>query len=268
MRTRDGVEIEVQEWGRPTGPELLFVHGGFSSHLTWTPQIRGELAREFRLVTYDLRGHGSSGKPLAPEYYSGPERWADELHGVIAEKELTRPVLVGWSYGARVICDYLMAHGDGAITGVNLVGANPVAALNAPHPDAVAALAGLAAVDLRERVESISALVRSFFATVPPPREVEEMVACAAMVPQPVCGPMLSRPPAYEDTLRILDVPVLISHGTEDRLASTAVARHAAATAPHARLSVYDGAGHGVHREQPLRFDRELAEFARSAIIR
>jgi non-heme chloroperoxidase len=36
---------------------------------------------------------------------------------------LRRPVLVGWSYGGRIICDYLRKHGQGQLAGISFVGA-------------------------------------------------------------------------------------------------------------------------------------------------
>ena len=75
------------------------------------------------MVTYDLRGHGDSDKPLDAAFYRESSRWAQELDSVIAGAHLQRPALVGWSYGGRVICDYLLSYGDDSIAGINFVGA-------------------------------------------------------------------------------------------------------------------------------------------------
>jgi pimeloyl-ACP methyl ester carboxylesterase len=101
VTTPDGVRISAQEWGNPQGPEILLIHGFSQSHLSWLRQVRSDLAREFRMVTYDARGHGYSDKPAAPEYYKEARRWADEVQAVIDQVGLRKPVLVGWSYGGR-----------------------------------------------------------------------------------------------------------------------------------------------------------------------
>ena len=38
-----------------TEPEIVFIHGFSQSHLSWIKQVTGELAKDFHMVTYDLR---------------------------------------------------------------------------------------------------------------------------------------------------------------------------------------------------------------------
>ena len=70
------------------------------------------------MVTYDLRGHGNSDKPLEPERYKDSKAWADELQAVMDATGIKRPVLAGWSYGGRIMADYLRIKviGRGPIT--------------------------------------------------------------------------------------------------------------------------------------------------------
>lgn len=83
VKTPDGLSISVQEWGNPNGPEILFIHGFAQSYLSWAKQTRSDLAKTFRMITYDNRGHGGSDKPLEPFYYKEGKRWADEVQTVI-----------------------------------------------------------------------------------------------------------------------------------------------------------------------------------------
>src|SRR5260370_19559869 len=123
VRTPDGVTIAAQEWGNQSGPEILFIHGFSQASLSWQRQVESNLAKEFRMVTYDLRGHGNSDKPLEPEKYKESKAWADEVQAVIDAAKLKRPVLVGWSYGGRVIGDYLAINGAAGLAGLNYVDA-------------------------------------------------------------------------------------------------------------------------------------------------
>ena len=112
VQTPDGLSIAVQEWGNSNGPEILLIHGFSQSHLSWSRQLGGELAKSFRLITYDMRGHGGSDKPLDAVFYRDHKRWAAELKAVMDATAVKKPVLVGWSYGGRIIAEYLMEYGD------------------------------------------------------------------------------------------------------------------------------------------------------------
>ena len=117
-----GVTLHAREWGNAAGPPILFIHGWSQSDLCWSAQVGGPLAERFRMVTFDLRGHGASERPLDAGAYTAAQPWADDLAAVIDTTGLERPVLVGWSYGGFVIADYLRAHGEAAIGGIELVG--------------------------------------------------------------------------------------------------------------------------------------------------
>ena len=123
VRGGGGLRLHVREWGNPQGPPIVFVHGWSQSQLCWSRQIAGPLAEDFRLVTFDLRGHGMSEQPLDAGAYVDARLWADDLNAVIEQLELDRPTLVAWSYGGFVVTDYLAAYGETAIAGVDLVGA-------------------------------------------------------------------------------------------------------------------------------------------------
>src|SRR5580658_9305554 len=83
VKTPDGLTIRAQVWGSPTGPEILFIHGFSQSYLSWIKQTNSDLTKTFRIVTYDLRGHGGSDKPLDAKYYQNDKAWADEVEAVI-----------------------------------------------------------------------------------------------------------------------------------------------------------------------------------------
>src|SRR6202051_3635965 len=124
VTTPDGLTISAQEYGNPNGPGIVFIHGFSQSHLSWMRQIDSDLAKEFHIVTYDLRGHGNSDKPLDAARYRDGKAWADEVQAVIDAAGLKRPVLAGWSYAGRVISDYVTNRGAGGISGLNFVDAS------------------------------------------------------------------------------------------------------------------------------------------------
>src|SRR5439155_21611047 len=58
------------------GPPLVLAHGFACGLRMWDPQVK-VLARSWRVVTYDARGHGISGAPADPAAYSPPISLAD-----------------------------------------------------------------------------------------------------------------------------------------------------------------------------------------------
>jgi non-heme chloroperoxidase len=90
VTTPDGLTISAQEYGNPNGPGIVFIHGFSQSHLSWMRQTDSDLAKDFQIVTYDLRGHGNSDKPLDAARYRDSKAWGDEV--VIDAAGLKRPV--------------------------------------------------------------------------------------------------------------------------------------------------------------------------------
>ena len=260
IQTPDSVMISAQEWGNPNGPEILFIHGFSQSHLSWLRQVRSELAKSFRMITYDIRGHGGSDKPLTPEYYQDPKRWGDEVNAVMKGAKLKHPVLVGWSYGGRIIAEYLMHYGDGNIAGINFVAAFTAVASEFLGP-ATPAVRKMASEDLAENIENTLSFLRSSTVRTLPPDEFEMMLAYNMVVPSKVRLHMLARPAPYEESLKKIKVPVLVTHGVEDQVALIPMARYTATVVPNAQSSLYEGVGHMSFWEDTLRFNRELGEF-------
>jgi pimeloyl-ACP methyl ester carboxylesterase len=91
----------IHEGPRATAPGLLLHHGLASSQRIWDLMLP-TLARRFRVVTYDARGHGLSAKP-ASAY--GFEHVRADAVAVMRAARLRRPVIVGHSWGAMVALD-------------------------------------------------------------------------------------------------------------------------------------------------------------------
>jgi pimeloyl-ACP methyl ester carboxylesterase len=266
VRTPDGLTINAQTWGNPKGRPIVFIHGFMQSHLSWLHQTRSALAQEFRLVTYDVRGHGASDKPFEAAVYQESHRFADELQVVMEAAGVKRPVLVGWSYGTRIIGDYLVRFGGDGLAGLNLVGS---AVSDRPEhfgPGRAAMHEATTSDDYATAIGGTRRFLRACFERQPPQDDFETMLAFNAQVPVPIRR-WLRRPgaAAYEEAFRKLERPVLITHGVLDKLPSIELAKWLATLMPAAKTSFYDGIGHAPFLEAPDRFNVELAAFVRSA---
>jgi len=75
VRSTDGTRLAVEARGNPRAPEILFIHGLRQSRLSWDKQFAGPALADFRMVRFDLRGHGDSDKPDALDAYSNADLW-------------------------------------------------------------------------------------------------------------------------------------------------------------------------------------------------
>jgi non-heme chloroperoxidase len=267
VRGGGGLRLHVREWGRPDGPPILFIHGWSQNHLCWAKQYESSLADEFRLVAYDLRGHGMSEAPLEPEHYTAGELWADDVAAIVDELRLDRPVLVGWSYGAFVISDYVRVHGQERITAINFVegvtrlGESAFGTLIGPG--FLDHFVDATADDLPTNIRAMRSFVQTCLVKPVSEDDLETAMCWNVVVPARIRAALAAREIDDDDVLRTLEVPVLLTHGRMDSVVLPAMAEHVLATCPAAEVSWYDGVGHVPHLEEPERFNRELAELAR-----
>jgi len=267
VRGGGGLRLHVREWGKTDGPPILFIHGLSQNHLCWAKQYQSTLAEEFRLVAYDLRGHGMSQAPLEPGHYSDAKLWADDVAAIIDQLGLDRPVLVGWSYGGFVICDYLRAHGQDRIAAIDFVAGGvklgQAAFGTLIGPGFLDHFADATADDLPSNILGMRGLVKAWPAKPFPPEEVETLLCSAMTVPAQIRANLAAREIDGDDVLRALEVPLLVTQGRADTVVLPAMAEHVLATCPTAEVSWYEGVGHTPHLEQPERFNRELAALTR-----
>jgi pimeloyl-ACP methyl ester carboxylesterase len=103
-----GVRLAVRVHDAPStsAPDLLFQHGLASSQRIWDLMLP-RMARRFRVVTYDARGHGLSAKPSSGYGFNSI---VADARAVIRTVGLRRPIVVGHSWGAMVALELAARH--------------------------------------------------------------------------------------------------------------------------------------------------------------
>jgi pimeloyl-ACP methyl ester carboxylesterase len=264
-----GLKLHAREWGRTDGPAILFIHGWSQNHLCWRRQYESELAEKFRLVAFDLRGHGMSDAPEAQEHYTESQLWADDIAAIIGQLGLEQPVLVGWSYAGFVICDYVRAYGQKSIAGINFAGAavtlGPSAFGVLIGPGFTDHVPGATIDDFPSSIAAIRAFVQGCTAR-PLPRDEYEMALCwNIIVPPKIRAALVARVIDSDDVLSTLDRPVLVTQGQSDTVILPAMADRILQTCRTSTASWYSETGHAPFLEQAARFNSELAGFVRKA---
>ncbi|MDV2474549.1 alpha/beta fold hydrolase [Rhodococcus zopfii] len=262
----DGTPIVYRAFGDPSSRPLVLLHGWAQSSGCWGDPLLEDLAGRYRVIAVDLRGHGYSGAPA--DGYDDRAVWASDVRAVLAAENCTGAVLLGWSYGGLVICDYLAVHGTADIAGVVLVGAitsigrgekggKVGAAMRAAVPGAMSEDPQIALAALDAFGASLVGAGRSA-ATGP---IAQALLGNSLRTPPRVRSALFARAVGNDDLLRGLDLPVLVLHGTADSVVDLSAAEHAASLLPRATTSYWDGAEHGLFVEDPRRFAEDVVRF-------
>jgi 3-oxoadipate enol-lactonase len=96
-----GAELSYEEAGE--GRPVVLLHEGIADRRMWNREFT-LLARDHRVVRYDLRGYGGS-TPATSEF--SPVR---DLVALLTHLRLTRPLIVGPSIGGKIALDLTLAH--------------------------------------------------------------------------------------------------------------------------------------------------------------
>src|SRR3954471_13241266 len=107
VTTSDGVEIFFKDWG--SGQPIVFSHGWPLSADDWDAQLLFFLAKGYRVIAHDRRGHGRS-----TQVGSGHDmdHYAAHLTAVVEHLDLRDAVHVGHSTGGGEVVRYLARHGE------------------------------------------------------------------------------------------------------------------------------------------------------------
>jgi pimeloyl-ACP methyl ester carboxylesterase len=117
--TNGGVRLPITCTG--SGPTIIFVNGMGATQAAWGNIVR-KLKRRYRVVTFDLRGHGRA-SPVDDHSF---EALLSDVNCVMATIDAQRPIVVGWSLGADLAVAYASDH-PGKLGGLFLLdGAVPL----------------------------------------------------------------------------------------------------------------------------------------------
>ncbi|MGY2067696.1 alpha/beta fold hydrolase [Blastococcus sp. SYSU DS0619] len=302
VRTDDGVQLTVEEIGPRNAPlTVVFVHGYTLSMASWAFQRRtlaAELATgnghrpRARLVFYDQRGHGSSGR--GPAEHSTIEQLAADLAAVLDARVPRGPVvLVGHSMGGMTVMGLAATRPElfgTRVQGAALVSTSSggLAELSFGLPEMVtrlrAAVLPVAAWTMRRRpafaertrrvaAELVSAATKalSFGSADVDPALVRYVDAMIAGTPVDVIAEFYPALAGLDETGRLEPlrrVPTLVLTGDRDRMIpkehSDLIVERLAQTGENAvDYVVVPGAGHMVPLEEPDEVSRALTALLR-----
>jgi uncharacterized protein (TIGR02246 family) len=251
----DGVPIKYEASGQGS-PAVVLVHCWTCNRRLWD-HVVPTLARDHRVVTLDLAGHGESGRARKAWTI---EAFGEDVRAVVEALRLDRVVLVGHSMGGPVVLEAARR-----LPG-RVVGLVPVDILqnveDKTPPDQVAAFLAPFRADYKAAAEGF--IRKYLFVPSSPPALIDRVVAAATGTPAAIAVACLEAADRYDavPAFEALAVPIRAINADlfpTDRLANR---RHA----PQFDVVVMKGVGHYPMLEDPDRFDLLLARVVRDIV--
>lgn len=257
MKARvNGIAVNYELAGE--GDYLVLIHGACDSLRMWYGQIPA-LARKYRVLAYDVRGHGETECPDVPVDVS---LLAADLCELLRALDVGRAFVLGYSMGGRI--GLQLALDEPAMVRA-LILSNSGVGLGTPTPGAVerrqGLLAGLESGDLDAVAEQMTALSLSPGAKEREPALFERYKAIK-LADNPKCVARVwgSMARAQPPDLSRLKCPVLIIAGEHDAFAPLESMRAAHDAITGSRFDVLP-TGHAAALEAPDEFNRIVLNF-------
>src|SRR5580704_9876950 len=247
------------------GPPVVLVHGLACGKRMWFHQIRA-LRGRFRVIVYDLRGHGETDAPQVATEYSAAHL-ARDLVGVLDALDIPKAAIVGFSLGGGPALA-LAASKPERVS--HLVLADVGAGADDPVKIESMARRWGALIAQGKIDELVCEMLRSELFKVYARLNTRRRDHMAALIrATPIDGlrftlseVLAKRKSLFRLTepLKSVHVPTLVLVGEYDYVCSKA-ARLLAQTIPNASLKIIKGSGHMSPLEQPAAFSAALREF-------
>ena len=244
----NGVQIHFEEQG--SGDAVVLVHGFASgAEHNWAGDWIPTLARHYRVVALDCRGHGQSGKPHDPAAYAG-ETMGDDVIRLLDHLGIKRALIMGYSMGGRIVTGLLMLHPErlraAVLGGIGAATGATVAFNRKPITDA------LLAEDVSTITNPVAKQFRQFAESTG--NDLKALAACMGS----------DRPDLTADQIaaKNIRVPVMIVIGTKDLMVGDPKLLRDAI--PGSKLVMLEGRDHLTAPGDPL-YVKAVLEFFKSA---
>lgn len=244
------------------GPPVVFLHAFPLNRTMWVPQVAG-LSDRYRVVTIDLRGHGESDAPM---WRYTLDRFAEDVHGLLAHLGIARATFVGLSMGGYILFALYRKH-PALFQALVLADTRTTA----DTPEAKAARFSMAQIAYRRGVSAIADLMlpkllspaswehradlRDHLRAIITGNQVSGIVGdLMAMEERPDSTPLLST----------ISVPTLVIVGEEDLASPPEEVESMAKQVPGSTFVRIPRAGHLSNLENPGAFNAALLTFLTS----
>ena len=255
----NGSKIAYQIDGPKGRPMVILVHGFPFTRATWKAQV-AVLKKDFRVLTYDLRGMGQSGLGKAPQPL---EAFVDDLVALLDHLKVAKAGLLGLSMGGYIA--------------LRAIERNPerfwslVLADTKATPDSDEGKLGRAAGIKALHAKGVKPFAEGMLPKLllaPQASAGRGLLKLMLTNKVPGMANALAAMQGRTDTsvvLKSIKVPVLILVGEQDQVIPLAIAQAMALECVGSKLVVLKNAGHVSNLEAPELFNTEILKFLKEA---
>ncbi|RXT56382.1 alpha/beta hydrolase [Bosea sp. Tri-44] len=274
VTTRDDVEIFFKDWGPKDAQPIMFHHGWPLSSDDWDAQMLFFLAKGYRVIASDRRGHGRSA-----QVWDGHDmdHYAADASAVVEYLDLRNAVHVGHSTGGGQVARYVAKFGEpqGRVAKVVLVSAVP------PLMVKTAGNPGGLPIEVFDGFRKALADNRAqFFVDVPtgpfygfnrPGAKVDQGViwnwwrqGMAGSAKAHYDGIKAFSETDQTEDLKAIGLPTLVLHGGDDQIVPIGASAHESIKhLKHGTLKVYPSYPHGMLTTHAEVLNADLLAFIR-----
>jgi pimeloyl-ACP methyl ester carboxylesterase len=250
----NSTDIDIYYEDHGSGQPIVLIHGFPLSGRAWERQERALLEAGFRVITYDRRGFGKSSQPSVGYDY---DTFAADLNSLLNALDLHEVDIAGHSMGGGEIVRYLGTYGTERVRRAAIISGVPPYLLKTPDTPAGVpqeVFDEIAAGFRTDRFASFTEWNKNFFNLDENlgRRISEEAVhdawnTAVGASPTGTIACVATWQTDFRADLPKIDVPVLVVHGTADRVLPIEACGQATHEAiKGSQYVVIDGAPHGL----------------------
>lgn len=250
------IKVSYLDEGPAGTPIILFIHGFPLNKTMWSPQIE-ELKSTYRVIAYDVRGHGDT--EIGTANFS-IELFVDDLICFMDSLKIEKVTLCGLSMGGYIALNAAL-HFPKRFESLVLCDTNCVADLPEVAEKRMNTIENIKKEGLKKYADES---VKNLFAPLSLKMGISEVVSVRDMVLgtlEPTIFRTLYALANRKETcsrLSEIQLPTLIMVGKEDKITPLASAEQIRKGITNATLIVLEGAGHLSNMENPRQFNQNL----------
>jgi non-heme chloroperoxidase len=272
VTTKDGTKIFYKDWGPRDGQVIFFHHGWPLSSDDWDAQMMFFLAKGYRVIAHDRRGHGRSSQASGGHEM---DTYAADVAAVTEALNLKGAIHVGHSTGGGEVARYVARAKPGRVAKAVLIGAvPPIMVKSAKNPGGlpIEVFDGFRAAFLANRSQFYRDVASGpFYGFNRPGAKVSQATIdnwwrqgmTGAANAHYECIKAFSETDFTAD-LKAMNVPVLFMHGDDDQVVPYPdAAPLAVKLVKNGTLKTYKGFPHGMPTTEHETINRDLLAFVR-----